>query len=146
MTQHPPTQSPRRRRGRVTSVQITFAAFLAIGLLLTLSFSSRITAGQPLESFRDEVMAEIEALREEQARLIAEREYALSDAFVEAWARSEGKMVREGEILIIPVPVQSQLTNEPIEQVPLVNIVTEPPSPEPWTLWWSLFFDSPPPQ
>src|SRR3990172_8720616 len=99
-----PPAGRRRTRNRLSSVQVMFAAILAIGLLLAFTYSSRIAAGQPLEHFSQQVLQEIDQLKQEQAALIAERDYAMSDAYVEAWARDEGKMVRPGEVLVIPVP------------------------------------------
>ena len=77
--------------------------------------------------------------------MLAERDYAQSDAFVEQWAHSDGKMVRPGEVLVIPVPVSTPVAATPTPSV-FLEIETSPPTPQPWTLWWSLFFDSPPPE
>lgn len=137
-----PTRNTRRRQ--LSGLQITFAVILAVGMMLAINFSSRISAGQPLEAAYDRAEVEVEALREEQATLIAVRDFSRSEAFVEQWARGEGKMVREGETLVIPVPAGVPLQPTPIP-VPTVPVQTTPPEPEPWMLWWALFFDSPPP-
>jgi cell division protein FtsB len=143
------SQSPkpvsRQRGSQISSVQIMFAAILAIGLILAINFSTRIAAGQPIQQAYDRVLAEIDQLKQEQANLIAERDYARSDAFVEQWARDEGKMVRDGEVLVIPVPAGISEQPTPIPEN-AINLQTTPPEPEPWTLWWSLFFDDPPPK
>jgi cell division protein FtsB len=144
MTEKPP-RVERKRTGQLSGVQVMFAAILAIGLLLAINFSSRIAAGQPLQEAYDRVQAEIEALRQEQGRLIAERDYALSDSYVERWARDEGKMVREGEVLIIPVPITDNTQPTPTI-VPSVAVETTPPPPEPWRVWWALFFETAPPE
>jgi cell division protein FtsB len=139
-------QRPERKRtGQLSGVQIMFAAILAIGLILAINFSSRITAGQPLQEAYDQVQAEIEALQQEQAALLVERDYVESDAYVEQWARDEGKMIRTGEVLIIPVPSGTGIEPTPIPQFD-VPVETTPPEPESWMLWWSLFFDGPPPR
>jgi cell division protein FtsB len=135
----------RKRTGQLSGVQIMFAAILAIGLILAINFSSRITAGQPLQEAYDQVQAEIEALQQEQAALLVERDYVESDAYVEQWARDEGKMIRTGEVLIIPVPSGTVIEPTPLPQLD-IPVETTPPEPEPWMLWWSLFFDSPPPR
>jgi len=122
-----------------------FAAILAIGLILAINFSTRIAAGKPVQEAYERVQAEIEQLKQEQARLIEERDRARSDAFVEAWARDEGKMVRPGEVLIVPVPAGETVQATPVAQLTLV-VETKPPEPDPWRLWWGLFFDSPPPE
>jgi cell division protein FtsB len=141
-------QRQRKRGSSLSGLQIMFAAILAIGLLLAINFSSRIAAGQPLQEAYNRVQAEIDGLREEQAALMAERDYVLSDAFVEMWARDEGRMVREGEVLVIPVPVEggAALADDRASSRPGVALETTPPGPEPWHVWWALFFDGPPPQ
>jgi cell division protein FtsB len=139
-----PKREERRRTGQLSGVQVIFAAILAIGLFLAIGLSSRITAGQPLQEMHDRVAAEIEQLRREQGALIVERDYVRSDAYVERWAREDGKMVREGEMLVIPVPSGASVTPTP---PPVVNVEvqTAPPEPKPWQVWWALFFDGQPP-
>jgi cell division protein FtsB len=135
----------RRRTGQLSGLQVMFAAILAIGLILGLNFTSLISAGRPLQELYDSVSEEIEQLEQEQAELLVERDYARSDTYVESWARDEGKMVRPGDVLVIPVPsgVIMEATAEP---TPAIDVETTPPEPESWTLWWRLFFDTPPPR
>lgn len=132
------------RGSQLTSVQIMFAVILAVGLLLAINFSTRILAGQPLQEAYNRAQAEVEALRAEQAELIAQLDYVRSDPYVEAWARSDGKMVREGEILVVPVP-SGAVVAEPEPEVVEVPLQVVPEEPKTWTLWWSLFFDAPVP-
>lgn len=145
------TETPRIRRktssrntGQLSGVQIMFAAILAIGLILAINFSTRLAASRPLRNYYNDVEQEIEILQLEQATLIAERDYALSEAFVEEWARQSGKMVRPGEILVIPMPSGVVVEVQPTPSF-FVEVETSPPKPESWTLWWALFFDSAPP-
>jgi cell division protein FtsB len=141
-----PTPPRPRRWGQLTGLQIMFAAILAIGLSATITFTSRIATGQPiLDAYRN-VQVEIEQLRQQQADLLAERDYVRSDAYVENWARSEGKMIRPGEVLIIPVPAAADIAQEAPPAVVTAPIQTTPPKPEAWKLWWALLFDGPPPQ
>ena len=135
-----------RRPGdrRFTTVQVIVAVILTLGLLLTLNFSSRIQLDRELQAIHAGVRSEIDALDREQAALVKQLSYVKSDAYVEYWARDEGKMARDGEVLILPQGIAS-----PVETVktktPLVDVVTTLPEPENWELWWALFFDSPPP-
>lgn len=145
LPQEKPLQKKRRRGGQLSSLQVMFAAILAIGLLLAINFSSRITASQPLQEAFERAQAEIEQLRQEQAELIAERDYVQSDAFVEQWARDDGKMVRPDEVLVIPVPAAGSLPQPQVVNEQSVPVETTPPRPEPWQVWWALFFDSVPP-
>ena len=140
--------NPRPKPRQLTGAQITFAMIIAFGLILAINFSSRIAAGQPLVERFESVEAEVEQLRAEQATLVAVRDYSQSDGYVEQWARSEGKMVRDGETLIVPVPVgapaaQEQPDATPMPVVPVQTTDVQPPN---WVLWWQLFFDAPPPQ
>jgi cell division protein FtsB len=141
----PQPQKKRRRSEQLSSIQVMFAAILAVGLLLAINFSSRITAGRPLQEAYNRVLAEIEQLKHEQEMLIAERDYVQSDAFVERWARDEGKMVRPGEVLVIPVPAVSSLPQPEVSPTQSVPVETTPRRPENWQVWWALFFDGPPP-
>ena len=113
--------------------------------MLALNFSSRIQLDRELQEIHVQVLAEIEDLQVEQQSLAAELEYVKSDAYVEYWARDDGKMIREGEILIVPQGFQSSET-APSAAVQLVEFVTTEPEPENWELWWALFFDGNPPR
>lgn len=150
--ENPPraVQRQNRTRGQLSGVQVMFAAILAIGMVLGISLSSRVASSQPLRVFYDGVETEIAQLRVEQAGLIDERNFAQSDAFVEQWARGDGKMVRPGEILVVPEVVgadepQQVTNNAQNSSGGFAEVDTTPPEPKPWELWWSLFFDSPPP-
>jgi cell division protein FtsB len=146
-TIYPKPRGKRKRTGQLSGMQVMFAAILGIGLLLAINFSSRITAGQPLQEAYLRVQAEIEDLKRQQADLIALRDYVRSDAYVEAWARDEGAMIRAGDVLVFPVPATgSQAEPTPVPLQPSVPVETTPPKPEPWQVWWALFFDGPPPQ
>ncbi len=130
-------------RRRLTSVQVILAVALTLGLVLALNFSGRITLDRDLGRIHTEFGREIDSLLAEQKSLLAELEYVKSDAYVEYWARDEGKMIKEGEVLILPqgVGVQDAL---PAATRQLVAFETTRPEPENWQLWWALFFDAPP--
>lgn len=135
---------------QVNSTQVVFAIILAAGLTLAINFSTRISAGRPLQEAHTRIVAEIALLREDQARLIAERDRARSDAYVERWARDEGRMVRAGERLVIPVPTGSTLREastrvSQVEAASFADVETLPRRPANWTLWWALFLDHPAP-
>jgi cell division protein FtsB len=144
-----PSASPKTAKDRASrapsSVQVMFAAIIAIALILAINFTSRIAAGQPLQQTYEEVSAEIARLREEQAALIAERDFVRSDGYVESWARDEGKLIRPGEVLFVPVPVAGA-GEAAAAEVQMIEVETAPPQPDPWLVWWQLFFDGPPPE
>lgn len=136
-----------RRPRQLSSTQVMFAVILAIALMLAVQFSARINDERNLNAIRDTVENEIELLRREQGELIEELDYVQSDAYVEEWARGEGRMVRDNMILVIPHPSARTIeANQPQEIEPnLANIETTLPEPESWQVWWQLFFDTPPP-
>jgi cell division protein FtsB len=142
-------ENPResRRPRQLSSTQLMFAVILAIALMLAVQFSARIADERNLNAIRDTVDEEIALLRREQSQLIEDLAYVQSDAYVEEWARSEGRMVRDNMVLVIPIPSSvSQETSQtqPIEPN-LENVETTLPEPETWQLWWALFFDGPAP-
>lgn len=140
-------RAQQRRAGQLSGVQVMFAAILAIGMVLGINFSNRIASSQPLRTYYEGMETEIAELRQEQADLIGERNFVESDAFVEQWARSDGKMVRPGEVLVIPQPAGAPEDAAPTATPPpAVEVETTAPDPDPWELWWALFFDSPPPE
>ncbi|MCY4060950.1 MAG: hypothetical protein OXG53_01140 [Chloroflexi bacterium] len=129
----------------LTSIQVMLAVVLAFGMVLTLNFSGRIKLDRDLGRIHTRFAAEIDALLEEQLDLIEELSYVKSDAYVEYWARDEGKMIRDGEVLILPMGSGLPRTTAR-SRVPLVEFQTTAPEPTNWELWWALFFDSVPPK
>jgi len=139
------SRRPRRPR-QLSSTQVMFAVILAVGLMLAIQFSSRISSERDLNSIRNTIQDEIELLRQEQSQLIDQLAYVESDTYVEDWARSEGRMVREGEVLIVVVAAENESpAQEEQVVIPQAELETTLPEPENWQLWWSLFFDTAPP-
>ena len=139
------TVPARRKLGRqLTSIQVMLAVALSIGLVLALNFSSRISLDRDLARIHVEFSREIETLLAQQKQLVAELDYVKSEAYVEYWARDEGKMAREGEFLILPQGV-GVADYEPSPPRRWVEFQTTQPQPKNWELWWALFFDEPPP-
>lgn len=130
---------------RLTSVQVMFAVTLALGLVLILNFSGRISLDRDLGRIHAQFEAEIADLQAEQQRLLAQLDHVKSDAYVEIWARDDGKMIRAGEVLIMPKSIASA-PHAQTATTSLVAFETTTPKPENWQLWWALFFDAPPPE
>lgn len=142
---HTPPAPPRARPLKpLSSTQVMFAVILAVGLMLAINFSSRIVADRSLNEVQTTVLREIDLLKREQSDLIARLEYVKSDAYVEAWAHSEGKMVRDGEVLVFPVP-STYATPAPVLMENTAPVETTLPRPENWHIWWAMFFDAPAP-
>ena len=134
----PPTSRLRPPTRRPSTLQVVLLVILAIGLPLALDFRRRIELGQSVAANRNEMESVITDLEARQEQLNAERTFVSSDTFVEAWAHNQGKLVREGERLVIPVPQGEPILEQRFQQPPSQPI----PS---WQVWWSLFFDGDPP-
>ena len=130
---------------RLTSVQVMLAVALALGLVLVLNFSGRIRLDRDLGRIHAQFVAEIASLHAEQQRLRVELEYVKSDAYVETWARDDGKMAREGEVLIFPKSLGGSASQPIVSNTTLAHFETSPPKPTNLELWWALFFDTPAP-
>lgn len=141
-----PSRPRRKPRQQLSSMQIVFAAILSIGLLVVINLSGRIARGQQMEGERVRLQATIDVLQEEQITLRKERDYAESDAKVEQWAHSDGKMVREGEVLVIPIPGREpEDTPTATPPAALARADRGEDRQSAWRLWWQLFFDGDPP-
>src|SRR5687767_9733821 len=134
------SRTPRPRRILLSNLQIILVVLTVIGLRLMIDFSQRIVEGQQKVAEQRALEAEIDALLEEQQELEAAKTYYSSAFFIEVWAHNEGKMVRDGERLVIPIyenaaesPGQGAAEHENSTPIPT------------WQVWWTLFFDGPPP-
>jgi cell division protein FtsB len=128
-------------------MQIVFGSILAISLLLAINFSGRIAAGRRIEAQRREIEQSIQTLQAQATALRSALSYYGSDAFVEQWARREGKMVREREVLVVPVPGKRGEVSQPVPTpTPPLTLPSGSDTRTNWELWWQLFFDALPPQ
>lgn len=134
----------RSRTQQISSIQLVLAAILSLGLLLAINFSGRIARGQQMAVERRRLEATLTVLEAQRVDLLKERDYAANDASVAQWAQTEGKMVRDGEILVIPIP--AGIVETPPAAAPAIIATPEPEPESPnWHLWWNLFFDGDPP-
>ncbi|CAG1000575.1 MAG: septum formation initiator family protein [Anaerolineae bacterium] len=131
------------RSAQINSMQIVFGSILAISLLLAINFSGRIAAGRNIASERGDLEQAIQTLAAQATALRSELGYVSSDAYVEAWARRDGNMIKPGEVLIVPVPPQRTLQPMPTPTLPALAGAPEAET-ENWKMWWNLFFDAPP--
>ena len=126
----------------LSNAQIILIALIIVGGRLIIDFGQRIVEGQQKIAQQRQLEAEIDALVQEQQNLLSAKAYYGSPAFIETWAHDEGKMVREGEVLVVPLYEE----DESLEASATDSVVLRPPEPLlPWQVWWTLFFDAPPP-
>jgi cell division protein FtsB len=134
-----PTSRRRLPRFPLNNLQVILIALLVIGGRLVIDFSRRIVEGQQKITEQHELEAEIEALIKEEQRLEAAKTYYSSPGFVETWAHNDGKMVRQGEVLVVP------LYEDVAEEALRTNDASAASTTASWQVWWSLFFDNPAP-
>jgi cell division protein FtsB len=139
-----PVKRPLAPRNQGSSLQIVFGSILAISLLLAINFSGRIAAGRQIDAKRDALDHSISTLKAQATALKSELNFVNSDAFIDQWARKEGRMVKPNEVLIVPVPGPSTPQPSPTPFVAIANN-TQQETTQNWKLWWQLFFDAPPP-
>jgi cell division protein FtsB len=141
MDRAPQSDRGARRRFPLSNLQIILIVLIAIGGRLAIDFSQRIVEGQKKINEQHALESEIAELEREQQRLEAEKAYYSSSGFVEAWAHDEGKMVRDGERIVVPqyedIPEQAAQQAPPTAEQQLAIPV--------WQVWWTLFFDTAPP-
>ncbi|MCJ7678517.1 MAG: hypothetical protein MUO35_12445 [Anaerolineales bacterium] len=104
------------------------------GILLLGDLNRRMSTARELERDADLLRTETAALETQQAELQHDLVEAGSDAQVEEWARSQARMVRDGEKLIIPLPAAGVVTPTPAAAPPRDAL------PSAWQVWWALLF------
>jgi len=114
-------------------------ALLVIGLvvltLLVMDFNNRMAALRRLTGEKEAVGAKVTGLVQTQMSLETQIAFATSDEAVEQWAYVEGHWVRQGEVLVVPLPEEG----EPPTPVPTPMPTLQPESN--WKIWLSLFVD-----
>ena len=113
---------------------IALALIMLIPLLT--GFNGRLAI---IRQMHQEELQLTQAMAEEQARRAELEElhaYVKSNAYVEYWARVEARMVRPGEVAVIPVAQEA--TPTPVPPTPSPNPPVSPPGE-----WWNVFFDPP---
>ena len=126
-----PERPERRRVFTLTQLVIVFA--IVSVLWLALDFSRRVVSAQRIQSETARTREQVSYEATRQVDLQNELVYVQSDAYVEDWARSDMKMVRPGEHLVIPIfPTPAPV--DPAAPAP------PPTAPSPWTVWSTLLF------
>ncbi|MBN1640203.1 MAG: hypothetical protein JXA09_03120 [Anaerolineae bacterium] len=121
----------------ISSTQFVAIVILTLSIFLIIDLGRRATAQYHVSQAERRLKQEISDALDLQARLIEQRDYVASDAYVEEWARDNAHMIRPGD-------------------QPVILVTTEAPSPAPrslapqdpapaddipnWYYWWELFF------
>lgn len=124
-----------RKRGlNISMPQVLLVLGLVAALSVIINFSSRIQAEQRISAEAARLRDEVTAMAATQAARATELAYVQSDAYVIEWAHSEGRLVQDGEVLVVPVPgataAPTPQPQAPAPEVPDSNL----------QIWLDLFF------
>lgn len=125
--------APTAPRPPLNVMQVVGLAALIVFFAVAFDFSRRLSEQQRLTSAAATLGAEVALLETEQAALRTQVAYATTDAAVVEWAYQYGRMVRPGEVLVVPIiptPASTPTPAPPPTQTPVPN----------WWLWWQEFF------
>ncbi|GAB4536023.1 MAG: hypothetical protein Fur0018_26550 [Anaerolineales bacterium] len=116
---------------------LIFAGVVALLFLLS-DFNARMAELNRVRQIHRQVSTQLESLEGTQAALQTQVAYATSDAAVIEHAYQDDRMVRPGDVLIVPM-VPAAVTPAPTSAV-----VVTPRAREPWEYWFALFFGQSP--
>ena len=126
-------KAPPRKMARIWLISAA-----VLGIIIMGDLSRRMTDARKLESDSNLLQTEVAWLEDENIRLQTQVAHATSEAFIEAWAHSQGKMVRPGEHLIVPVPAAG------FHPTPTPFTLASEALPNKWQVWWALLFGGQP--
>jgi len=118
--------------------RIWLLAAAVLGIIVLGDLNRRMTDSRRLEQDSNLLQTEVGWLESENERLQLQIAYATSEAYVEAWAHSQGKLVRDGEHLIVPVPASG------FYPTPTPFALASEVLPFKWQVWWALLFGEQP--
>ncbi len=111
---------------------------LAVLVVLLGDFNARIAELNRLRREHEQVATQLAGMQGTQAALQTQIVYATSDAAVLENAYEEGRMVRPGDVLVVP------LAAETATPVPAQPAAGEQRQHAPWEYWFALFFGETP--
>ena len=133
--------SKAKRQRTVPFTQIITIVVATMAISMIVDFGRKATANYRIRNEEARLEQEIVAERAKHEALLARTEYVQTDEYVEHVAREELKWVKPGEIVVVPVPLESKPVPTP-ETPPAPTELLQGESH--WQEWWSLFFDRPP--
>jgi cell division protein FtsB len=94
----------KRKQLKAPIAQFVAIIVLSISVFLMVDFGRRAAANYRIQREADNLTMEVEAAKEYQDRLLAQRTYAASNLYVEEIARNQLKWSKPGETLVIVIP------------------------------------------
>ncbi len=111
---------------------------VALLLLLLANFNARVAELNRLRRTHQQVSTQLVSLQETQMVLQTQVAYATSEAAVLEHAYQEDRMVRPGDVLVVPLAPPASTP------MPTPFVVTASRQRAPWEYWFALFFDESP--
>ena len=123
-------------RFEIKPQRIAVFAGIAILLLLIMEFNTRAEELGRLRREAATVAARATGIMLQQYNLQTAAAYATSDISVEEWAREQNRMVKPGDVLVIPLPAPG--TTPPAQQP---QVFAPPKTPlSNWGVWMLVLF------
>jgi hypothetical protein len=111
---------------------------IVVGLVVLLfalgDLNRRMENARTMERDAQAVATQVAGLEGQSNALETRIAGATSESVVETWAHGEGRLVRDGERLVVPVPPPGAPTPAPPTPTPF------PQPPSPWLVWRELLF------
>jgi len=114
----------------IKKIGLVFVAIILF--LLVMDLNSRLTELSRMTSQRDQAATVVAQLEGTLGVLKTQVEFARSEGAVEEWAYSEGKMVRPGENLIIPLSPPGTTPQPVLLPTQIVETIQN------WEIWMAL--------
>ena len=109
-------------------------AIIFCGILL-MDLNFRVNEYFTLSTQKQKMETQVYGLWSTREALRTELAYSSSDGAVEKWAREEGKMVKPGDVRVVPIS-QGQATMTPAPAIPPAPVAYHY-----WEYWWAIFFE-----
>ncbi len=119
----------------ITKRQLWIILLVLFLVSMVIDLNTRISTLNYLRDQKHTLEADVVNLQSTLEVVSEQIDYADSETAVEAWARQQGMMMKEGDNVIIPLP-DGQPTPQP---TPIPT--TEPVVYENWEVWKALIFD-----
>ncbi len=121
-----------RLKNKLDYKKIGLIAVAVIMFLLVMDLNSRLNELSRLSTQRDQAATVVANLESTLSVLMTQVEYSRSEGAVEEWAYSDGKMVRPGEQLVIPLAPPGTTPQPVLAPTPTLAQVQN------WEIWMAL--------
>jgi cell division protein FtsB len=121
-------------QSRLPTSGIGLLVLVLIGILILGDLNRRMVDARHLERDAEVLATQVSALETQNAVLMTQMARTTDDSLVIEWAHEEAKMVREGEVLVIPITPPGGTS------LPQATPAVEVDQPSNWEVWWALIF------